>query len=208
MFLQIPPPPNERSNNNLSSFRNEATAIIPSSLITLQHMKNQVPVITPSMSINCSIHHLHHLVPPSIPLLEHNQRQLPPLVHYAIDTVIRRPSASGTVLGFVLIAKKWDTQYTIATSFVKTSSALILVYCTVSRVSSQDTPPLHAALFFLIVERLSSLESLKAIWGIMLRLFHLLSELFSLSLLSGCFCYLFLISLDPEFFLIFVIFCR
>ena len=131
MFPQILPPLNERLNNRLSLFKNEATVTILSSLITLPHMKNRAPITIPLTLTNYSIHHLHHLILPSIPLLEHDQHRLLPLVLCVIDTVIHRSSASGTVLGFVLIAKKWDTQYTTATSFVETSNALILIYCTV-----------------------------------------------------------------------------
>ena len=94
-------------------------------------MKNQAPVTIPLTLTDYSIHPLHHLIPPSILLLEHNQRWLLPLVLCAIGMVIRRSSAFGMVLGFVLIATRWDTQYTIAMFFIETSNTLILIYCTV-----------------------------------------------------------------------------
>ena len=131
MLLQILPSLNKRLNNNLSSFKNEVTATILSFPTTLLHTKNQAPVTIPLMSTDCSIHHLRHLIPPSIPLLKHDQPWSLPLVLCAIDMVTRQSNASGMVLGFVPIAKKWDIPYTIATSFVETNNASIPIYCIV-----------------------------------------------------------------------------
>ena len=131
MLLRTLPSLNKRLNNDLSSFKNEVTAIILFFLITLLHTKNWVHVTTLLMSTDCSIHHPHHLVPLSIPPLEHDQRLSPPLVPYATDMVTCRSNASVMVLGFVPIVKKWDIQYTIAASFVETSNASTPTYCIV-----------------------------------------------------------------------------
>ena len=131
MHLQTLPSPNERLNNDLSSFKNEVTAIILFFPITPLHMRNREHVTTLLMSTNCLIHHPRHLILPSIPPLEHDLHPSPPLVPCVIDTVTCRSNASGMVPGFVPIVKKWDIRYTIAASFVETSNASTPTYCIV-----------------------------------------------------------------------------
>ena len=94
-------------------------------------MKNQALVTIPltfTIYLTC---HLPHLVLPSIPLRKHDQHWSPPLVLYADDMVTHQPNAFGTVLEFVLIAKKWDTPYILAWFFVEIDNASTLIYCTV-----------------------------------------------------------------------------
>ena len=77
-------------------------------------------------STDCSTHPPHHLTSQSTPLLECNRHPLPLPVLCVADLVTHLFNAFGTALVFAPTAKKWDIQYTIATSYDETSSVSIL----------------------------------------------------------------------------------